>query len=99
MSDAHTLWQHISHLPIEVLTGASNLKNAIEHKTQWVHNNLAPLTVHVTRSSKKREFAAPNHILVDDWVRNIGQWEEAGGIGIHHTSAIETIEKLTKLGI
>ena len=40
----------------------------------------------------------PQNVLVDDHTKNIREWEEMGGIGIHHTSAERTIAKLKELG-
>ena len=37
------------------------------------------------------------NVLIDDRPKNIEAWEAAGGIGIIHTSAKETIEKLKEL--
>jgi len=47
----------------------------------------------------KKNYAAPNHILIDDRESNIDQWRAAGGIGILHTSAAGTIQQLKKLGL
>ena len=46
-----------------------------------------------------KNYAAPNHILIDDRESNIDQWRAAGGIGILHTSASNTIQQLKKLGL
>ena len=37
------------------------------------------------------------NVLIDDRPKNIEAWENAGGIGILHTSAKETINKLKEL--
>ena len=42
---------------------------------------------------------APNHILIDDRLSNIEQWRSQGGIGILHTSAVNTIQQLKELGL
>ena len=36
--------------------------------------------------------------LIDDYIKNIKEWEEKGGIGIHHTSVPKTINDLKRLG-
>jgi hypothetical protein len=55
-----------------------------------------PGTQLILRSAKhKKDFAEPNAILIDDRKDNIDGWIDAGGIGILHTSAEETIEILT----
>jgi hypothetical protein len=46
-------------------------------------------------SSDKHYLARPNHILIDDRIKNVTEWAEAGGIGIHHTGDFrETMQKL-----
>jgi hypothetical protein len=47
----------------------------------------------------KQMFAGPNRILIDDMEQTINEWNAAGGIGIHHTSADNTISQLKKLGL
>ena len=39
----------------------------------------------------------PN-ILIDDYVKNIKEWEAKGGIGVHHTDVSKTVGKLKRLG-
>ena len=39
-----------------------------------------------------------SNILVDDYKKNIDEWESAGGVGIHHTSVSRTISELKELG-
>jgi hypothetical protein len=40
---------------------------------------------------EKQKFAGENRILIDDLKKTIDEWNEAGGIGIHHTSTANTI--------
>jgi hypothetical protein len=44
-------------------------------------------------------FAAEGKILIDDMEQTIREWRNAGGIGILHTSAADTIKELKKLGL
>jgi hypothetical protein len=53
----------------------------------------------LAQSFNKKNYAEPNHILIDDRLSNIEQWRAAGGIGILHTSSDETITQLKKLGL
>ena len=50
-------------------------------------------------SYNKKDYADKNSILIDDYSKNIEQWRAAGGIGILHTSAEDTIKQLQKLGL
>jgi hypothetical protein len=47
----------------------------------------------------KPNYSKRNSILIDDRKDTIDAWNAAGGIGIHHTSAASTIEKLKELGL
>ena len=53
----------------------------------------------VDGGKEKYQYAAPNHILIDDRLVSIEPWVNAGGIGILHTSAVDTIEQLKELGL
>ena len=46
------------------------------------------------KGSQKAAFAHKKAVLIDDRQRNIDVWVEAGGIGILHKTADETIEEL-----
>ena len=39
----------------------------------------------------------PN-VLIDDYIKNINEWEAKGGIGVHHTDVSKTISILKGLG-
>lgn len=56
--------------------------------------------VNIVKRKYKPHFAlnadgSPN-ILIDDYDKNVAEWEAAGGIAIHHTSAESSIEALSK---
>jgi hypothetical protein len=53
----------------------------------------------LSKAENKKDYARPNSILIDDNVKNIADWIGAGGIGILHTSAEDTIKQLKKLGL
>ena len=104
--DAHILVEGVnSYRPkyeIEVLTAIPLLEcfaNAEQDKKDWIdkhfpHNwkfNIGPYAV------DKQKFARSGDILIDDKKRNIDQWIAAGGIGILHVSAIDTLEQLNKI--
>ena len=102
MPDAQTLWDFVKpHNPaILTATGYPKEKAAAE-KIRWVHANLDGFTNILTVSSgtEKQQYAAPNHILIDDREKSILPWRNAGGIGILHTSAESTIDQLQRLGL
>jgi hypothetical protein len=51
--------------------------------------------------SQKKDFATTDekpNVLIDDYDKNIREWEAKGGIGIHHTDVGKTISELKRLG-
>jgi hypothetical protein len=49
---------------------------------------------------KKANYSGEGKILIDDRLEpNIEMWRSKGGIGIHHTSASDTISQLKELGL
>ena len=105
MSDAKQLIDYVSKYDYEMLTAPSLKKQSLMGKGLWMKNQtnkgLFPSKPKVNyRSAKsKKDFAAPNHILIDDREDTINSWNAAGGIGILHTSAANTINQLKKLGL
>ena len=50
-------------------------------------------------SHDKDNWAAPNHILIDDFTKNTVPWEKEGGIAVLHTDTAGTIKKLEELNL
>lgn len=95
--DGHTLWDYIEKYEPIILSAPSNRPESRVAKHNWVSREL-PNTHLILRSAKhKKDFAAPNTILIDDREDNIKSWIDAGGIGIHHINAKETIKQLNDL--
>ena len=105
MSDAQGLMDYVSKHDYEMLTAPSIKKESLMGKGLWIRNwakkGLFPSKpkVNYKPAKNKHHFAAPNHILIDDKQSTIDSWNAAGGIGILHTSAGNTISQLKKLGI
>ena len=73
-------------------------------KMKWMKKNTSFKrgNVHLVLRSQKKSYAKtkeekPN-VLIDDYNKNITEWEAAGGIGIHHTDVGKTISELKRLG-
>jgi 5'(3')-deoxyribonucleotidase len=73
------------------------IPNAEQHKREWLLDrwpnllynfNIGPYAI------DKQKHARPGHVLIDDSHLNIPQWNAAGGIGILHTSAADSLIKL-----
>jgi len=103
MEDAFQLWEYISpHGPAEILSATGDPKfGGHDQKRRWVNNYLGEdVVVNTTiRAAEKAQHAAPNHILIDDKMKAINPWMEAGGIGVLHTSAEDTIRQLKEIGL
>ena len=103
MSDAQSLMDYVSKHDYEMLTAPSIKKESLMGKGLWMRNwtkkGLFPTKpkVNYKPAKNKHHFAAPNHILIDDKQSTIDSWNAAGGIGILHTSAGNTINQLKKL--
>jgi len=104
MSDGKTLYKFISKYNPSILSAyASWVPKSPQDKRTWLSKNTSvPRNkMFMVRRKDKRDYAVKNGergILIDDHPKNIKEWEQAGGIGIHHTSASKTISKLKSLG-
>lgn len=100
MVDAFELWDYIKHREPEILSATGHVGNAVKEKHVWVKRHLGEVTTHlVSKSPDKAKFAMPHHILIDDRAKSIDPWVAAGGIGILHISAADTIRQLKELGL
>ena len=99
MPDGKQLWGYIKQYTPELLSAPSKSESSKIGKYVWVKNNLPGTKLILRYASRKKELATPESILIDDRQVNIDQWEAAGGIGILHTSADNTISQLKELGL
>ena len=99
MPDGETYWNYIKDYNTELLSSPSRSNTSRLGKRLWVRNNMPGIKLTLAQAYNKRNYAEPNHILIDDRESNIEQWREAGGIGILHTSAADTINQLKALGL
>jgi 5'-nucleotidase len=105
MRDGKKLWSHLSNQHnVVILTSTPKvwLPRGATDKPKWVSNRLGPniTTIVVKGSHEKKKYAVTNgvpNILIDDYDKNISEWISAGGMGIHHKNADETISKLNKI--
>ena len=72
-------------------------------KMKWLKKNAGfkRANVHLVLRSQKQSYATTDdkpNILIDDYIKNIREWEAKGGIGIHHTDVSKTISELKRLG-
>ena len=72
-------------------------------KMKWLKKNanFKRAKIPLVLRSQKKSYATTNgkpNILIDDYDKNIREWEAKGGIGIHHTDVGKTISELKRLG-
>jgi len=102
MPDAMELWNYVKDkTPIFLSsTGTRHETKAIEEKHNWINKYFPDnKLLLVNRSRFKAQWADKNSILIDDRMKSIKPWRDAGGIGILHTNAKDTIKELKKLGV
>ena len=103
MPGSQRMWNLINKYNANILSAYSNRDgNSRKGKTQWLKKNARPTgKVHLVMRPDKQKYATtgdkPN-ILIDDYIKNIKEWENAGGIGIHHLSPTQTIAQLKRYG-
>lgn len=99
MSDGKQLWDYIKKYNPILLSAPSREESSKLGKRVWVKRELPGTKLILKYAPQKQEYASPTSILIDDRQKNIEQWEAAGGIGILHTSAANTIAQLKQLGL
>ena len=99
MPDGKQLWSYIEKYKPMLLSAPSQKPSSRYGKRVWVANNLPGVKLILAKRENKQDYSKPNRILIDDRADNVEEWKSKGGIGILHTSAADTIEKLKQLGI
>ena len=75
-----------------------DIERAKIQKRLWIDEHIGKnVPVFFRRGRLKSNLASPDAILIDDMQENIDYWERAGGIGLLHTSAENTMEKLKQI--
>lgn len=103
LPDAMQLWNYVKRYNPHILTalGKYMTEETDKEKRTWISRNLSGYNnVYTVKFSRmKAEYATPTSILIDDRMRSIRPWKKAGGIGILHKSAADTIHQLKELGL
>jgi hypothetical protein len=106
MSGGKRLWSYISKFDPHILSAyveETYDPNCIPGKTEWLRRNAGMTNrqkINLVRRKEKKLFAKRGQpaILIDDYEKNIIEFQKSGGIGIHHTDTSKTISQLKKLG-
>ncbi len=102
MKDMNTLMVGLLawEVPIYILsaTGSRTPERVLREKNQWLDANLKDYPIagrcFATRSRDKKQYAADHTVLIDDRLKALIPFIEAGGAGVLHKSAEETLNKL-----
>lgn len=104
MPGGRELWNFVTanFLKVRILSalGKSDMvdKQTSQGKLAWLRHNIPDLSsddiILVQNKHKKRHYAKPGDIMIDDNETVIHEWLKKGGIGILHKTAQETISKL-----
>lgn len=100
MDDAYILTNWLNHhCAWEVLTAIpkrAHFPHSVNDKRNWCHSNFGiDLKVNFGPYAQDKQYwCEPGDILIDDMEMNIMQWRNAGGFGILHISAEDTINRL-----
>ena len=104
MPGAERLHDFITRYDAYILSAYSNRdRNSKVGKMKWLRKNtkFKRANIHLVMRSEKQIYAMTDgkpNVLIDDYMKNIKEWEAKGGIGIHHTNVGKTISELKKLG-
>ena len=71
-------------------------------KLKWLAKNtyFKKSRIHLVMRWQKQQYAVTDgkaNIIIDDYMKNINEWEKKGGIGVHHTEPRKTIGELKRL--
>lgn len=90
-----------TNLPVEILSSSGGEKyhgEVTAQKIMWLRNHGIDYKANIVSGrKKKKEYATPSTILIDDTDDVIDDFNNAGGIGILHRDSGKTIEILKSL--
>lgn len=86
-------------------TGTNRQDEVERQKLEWIDKHLGRFDMDIFHQKRfmrnggesKRLYANPSSLLIDDTHKNIVAWTESAGIGILHTNAVNTVDRLRKL--
>ena len=99
MPGGESLYKRASQHDHALLSSPSRSETSKIGKRLWRRDKTPNTKLILSLSHLKKNYAAPNHILIDDRESNIKSWVDAGGIGILYKSADQVNKELDKLGL
>jgi len=104
MPGAKKLYSFIDRYEPYVLSAFSSRDpSSVNGKMKWLskNTNFKKSRINLVKREQKKKYAITDgkpNVLIDDYIKNINEWESKGGIGIHHTNVSKTISDLKRLG-
>ena len=104
LPNSKRLYQTISKYNPHILSAYTGRDPASKSgKMKWVKKNtkIKRGNIHLVLRAQKKDYATSDekpNVLIDDYIKNIREWESAGGIGILHKDVGKTINELKRLG-
>ena len=104
MAGAKRLYQKIMKYNPYILSAYSGRDPTSRNgKMKWLAKNtdFKKSNILLVMRSQKQKYAMTNgkpNVLIDDYIKNIKEWESKGGIGVHHTNVGKSIGELNRLG-
>ena len=104
MPGAKALYKKIMKYDAHILSAYSGRDpTSRTGKRKWLAKNtdFKRSKINLVMRSQKQRFATTDgkpNVLVDDYIKNIKEWESKGGIGVHHTTVSKSIGELNRLG-
>lgn len=93
--DGLKLFRAIRHLHPIILTGCPPGGWAEQQKRDWAQEHFPGIQILTCASKDKRNFMQnPGDILIDDYHKYRGLWEDAGGIFVLYRNAQQTLREL-----
>lgn len=93
--DCEQIWKAVKAYKPLFLSSVAGYIPAIYGKELWCRNNLgidSDRVILVSHSEDKQKYASKMSILIDDYDKNVSQFKSAGGQGILHKTAVDTIK-------
>ena len=97
MPDAMVLFDGVRHLSPTILTGLPLGNWAAPQKVAWAARHFAGVPIITCMARDKYRHMEGADVMVDDTLRHRDRWEDAGGIFIHHTDAVSSLEQLARI--
>jgi hypothetical protein len=104
MPGGRKLYQFIARYDPYILSAYSGHDPSSKNgKIKWLskHTKFSRSKIKLVKRADKKDYATTDgkpNILIDDYIKNIKEWEAKGGIGIHHTNISKTLAELKRQG-